>query len=148
MQSALRPSFTRLSTRPVPLSSVPPLLLRLPPKPSTAPSTKNGASPTVDRLLATLQKRASRRASTSDGRGLGSLRDVGLGGEDVDVVGAATPAPVATPLESGRGLGAGLLPPNLRIEEFVPRRKEYSGVKSSHRELVRLHQCRSFEGER
>lgn len=29
------------------------------------------------------------------------------------------------------------LPPNLRINEFVPRRKVYEGVKASHRDLVR-----------
>lgn len=28
------------------------------------------------------------------------------------------------------------LPGNLRIEQFVPKRKEYSGVKSGHRALV------------
>lgn len=28
------------------------------------------------------------------------------------------------------------LPPNLRINEFVPRRKVYEGVKASHRDLV------------
>lgn len=133
--SSFRTSLVRLSTRPVPLSSVPPLLLRLPPKPTTAPSTKNGASPTIDHLLARLERRAGRRATTEDGRGLGNLRNIGLGGENVDL--AQSQSQTSPPIESGRGLGAGLLPPNLRIEEFVPKRTEYSGVKRTHRELVR-----------
>lgn len=34
------------------------------------------------------------------------------------------------------GLDTVALPANLRIEQFIPKRKEYSGVKSGHRELV------------
>lgn len=33
--------------------------------------------------------------------------------------------------EGGKGL-----PANLRVEEYVPKRQEYGGVKSSHRDLV------------
>ncbi|GJN93775.1 hypothetical protein Rhopal_006833-T1 [Rhodotorula paludigena] len=41
------------------------------------------------------------------------------------------------PAHDARGLGARALPPNLRINEWVPPRKEYQGVKASHRDLLR-----------
>lgn len=41
-------------------------------------------------------------------------------------------------MEDGRGLGSRRLPNNLRIEEFIDKRKEYEGVKAGHRDLVSL----------
>lgn len=79
----MRPTASRLLTRPIPLTSVPPHALRLPPTPKPKPNLST-VSPTLDRLLA-----------------------------------AKTP-----------------LPPNLRVNEYVPKRKEFRGVQRGHRDLV------------
>ncbi|BGP43189.1 hypothetical protein JCM10449v2_007217 [Rhodotorula kratochvilovae] len=87
----MRPSPLRLLTRPVPLASIPPHALRLPPTPTPRPNLA-ASSPTLDRLLKSF-----------------------------------APGPDA-PAQ---------LPPNLRVNEFVPRRKEFLGVKRGHRDLLR-----------
>ncbi|GAA5843060.1 hypothetical protein JCM11251_002719 [Rhodosporidiobolus azoricus] len=44
----------------------------------------------------------------------------------------------STPAAEGPAANkAELLPPNLRIVEYVPKRREYEGVKASHRDLLR-----------
>lgn len=120
----MRPSALRLATRPIPLASVPAGLLRLPPKPSTAPKASATHSPTVDRLLKSFaNKRGSLARSTglsADGRGLG----------------VAVPEAVEQDVAQAEVMDKVQLPANLRIEQFLPKRKEYSGVKSGHRELV------------
>lgn len=108
----MRPSPLRLALRPIPLSSIPANLVRLPPKPTKqSPAASAAASPTIDRLVANLSKRA---AAT---------------------VGAEASA-TAT------------LPANLRIDEFVPRRREYAGVNKAHRTLVSCGGRGGGEGER
>ncbi|ORY54079.1 hypothetical protein BCR35DRAFT_16902 [Leucosporidium creatinivorum] len=120
----MRPSPLRLATRPIPLSSVPAGLLRLPPKPSTAPKPSATHSPTVDRLLKSFANNrgpfAPSTGLSQDGRGLA----------------AAVPQAVEQDLAQAEAMDKVQLPGNLRIEQFVPKRKEYSGVKSGHRELL------------
>lgn len=121
----MRPSALRLATRPIPLSSVPAGLLRLPPKPSTAPKASATHSPTVNRLLKSFANKrngsiARSTGLSADGRGLG----------------AAVPENVEQDVAQAEGMDKVQLPANLRIEQFLPKRKEYSGVKSGHRELV------------
>lgn len=114
----MRPSLVVRWTRAVPLTAVPATSLRLPPsngrpKPK---SVDDAASPTVDRLLNSLERSAAR------------LQRQGV-----------SPAPRPAGNTTGEAHGdASLnrLPPNLRINEFAPRRKVYQGVKASHRDLV------------
>lgn len=102
----------------MPLTAVPAASLRLPPS-NGRPKPKSvdeAASPTVDRLLNSLERSAAR------------LQRQGV-----------SPAPRPAGNTAGEAHGdASLnrLPPNLRINEFVPRRKVYQGVKASHRDLV------------
>lgn len=121
---------------PIPLSQIPPALLRLPPKPSPKPSASSSSSPTLERLVQSINSnRPIRRRSTGlagDGRGLGNA--IGLDVErdlerEVEAEGEA--AAEGQGEERGNGL-----PANLRVEEYVPKRQEYGGVKSSHRDLV------------
>ncbi|BGP19781.1 hypothetical protein JCM10213_006443 [Rhodosporidiobolus nylandii] len=99
----MRPSLP-LPIRAIPLSSIPPSALRLPPKPRlTSASRSRESSPTVERLLASFAERSARRA------------------------GAAAEA--QEEMQS--------LPKNLRIVEYVPKRREYEGVRASHRDLLR-----------
>ncbi|GAA5888866.1 hypothetical protein JCM5296_005020 [Sporobolomyces johnsonii] len=125
----MRPTSLRLATRPIPLSSIPRHALRLPKKPDTSPkpSASSAYSPTIDRLLKSFASPKSRAAPSlaglpQDGRGLANAV--------VDVEAQAAEQPRATQ-------EAPQLPPNLRIEEFVPKRREFEGVKASHRDLLR-----------
>ncbi|GAA6018370.1 hypothetical protein JCM10207_000822 [Rhodosporidiobolus poonsookiae] len=85
----MRPSpLARL--RAVPLSSIPPTALRLPPKPAPSPPPRDApVGLSVERMVARLKSKG------------------------VEV------------------------PPNLRVVEFVNKRKEYEGVKRGHRDLLR-----------
>ncbi|GAA5983345.1 hypothetical protein JCM11641_006040 [Rhodosporidiobolus odoratus] len=95
----MRPTV-HLLVRPVPVSSIPPAALRLPPKPNLSRIDKS-ASPTIERLLNNFAVRGAARQGV--------------------------------PSEQGRGD----LPPNLRIVDYVPKRKEYEGVRAGHRDLLR-----------
>ncbi|GAA6064501.1 hypothetical protein JCM10212_001809 [Sporobolomyces blumeae] len=107
----MRPSLVR-SIKPVPLSSIPPHALRLPPKPQPKPDLVN-SSPTLDKLVQKLST-----GSTASARG--------------EARGADLP-------EDGRGLGRMRFgtPRNLRIEEYVPKKREFEGVSKKHRDLLR-----------
>ena len=118
--TAMRTSQILRKTVPIPLSDIPSALLRLPPKPSLALKASSTTSPTIDRLIKSLAtKRRTPSGLAGSGRGLGNLVGAAVEDAETDIA-----------VES-------LLPPNLRIEEFVPKKKEYAGVRSSHRELVR-----------
>lgn len=111
----MRPSLVVRWTRAVPLTAVPAASLRLPPS-NGRPEPKSvdeAASPTVDRLLNSLERSAAR------------LQRQGV-----------SPAPRPAGNTAGEAASLNRLPPNLRINEFVPRRKVYEGVKASHRDLV------------
>lgn len=138
--TAMLASKVRLAIRPIPLSSIPPQLVKLPPAPietqassSKARSAANSvSSPTIEKLLNSFANRARHHKSSSlagglsaDGRGLANV----IPGTDAGV-------PGASPSSGNSSVGAQSLPPNLRIEEFVPKRKEYAGVKAAHRSLV------------
>lgn len=130
----MRPSLALLKpVTPLPLSSIPSHLLRLPqaaparsPKPSSATT-----SPTIDRLLVSLKKSSQHRlvrttGASEDGRSLWK-----------NFTGTTTGAGAALEEEGGKAeMLKGLLPRNLRIEEYVPKRVEYEGVKAGHRDLV------------
>ncbi|GAA5863407.1 hypothetical protein JCM8547_006972 [Rhodosporidiobolus lusitaniae] len=118
----MRPS-SRSLVRAVPLSSIPPHALRLPPKPSpsspssSARASRNStASPTIDRLLKSFPS-----------RGLPSVAQAGARAGEVE----RTPAQAQAQAQQQE------LPPNLRINEFVPKRREYEGVRASHRDLLK-----------
>ncbi|GAA5967631.1 hypothetical protein JCM21900_003231 [Sporobolomyces salmonicolor] len=123
----MRPTMLRLATRPIPLSAIPPTALRLPPKPASTPnlSASSTHSPTIDRLLKSFASPPSRAPSRTglphDGRG---LANAAVHAE------ALAEQPGATP-------EATQLPPNLRIEQYVPKRREFEGVSASHRDLLR-----------
>ncbi|GAA5875763.1 hypothetical protein JCM3774_006450 [Rhodotorula dairenensis] len=108
----MRPTLVARWTRAVPLTAVPAASLRLPPSSGrTKPKhVDDAASPTVDRLIGSIGRSAQR------------LQRQGV------------PAGEA---HGEAGASAASLPPNLRINEFVPRRKVYEGVKASHRDLLR-----------
>ncbi|KAM0747871.1 hypothetical protein T439DRAFT_328544 [Meredithblackwellia eburnea MCA 4105] len=137
MLRILRPSLPLSSAaRVIPISKISPESIRLPPKPSVKKEDLKQTSPTIDRLARSLGKgRLAGRAlgaGVQDGRGLGAIpvNEVGVGKEeDVLRVESSEAETVATEGESD-------LPPNLRFEEFVPRRNEYRGVKATHRQLL------------
>lgn len=150
-------SCVKLATRPVPLSSIPPMLVRLPPTASTSQRTDDGNSgsstvstssnkshsPTIDRLLKSFAQGSMRRPNrlrnlSADGRGLANATNMMMMDDRVpgDVHNQATTPQQASQDSKFAEAAEQLLPPNLRIEEFVPKRKEYTGVKSSHRSLV------------
>ncbi|GAA5899631.1 hypothetical protein JCM6882_001169 [Rhodosporidiobolus microsporus] len=108
----MHPSLPR-AIRAVPLSSIPPSALRLPPKP-TLRRPSASSSPTVERLLKSFAARSTPSAASEAG--------AGAAGEAQGVLGQAARAE---------------LPPNLRIVEYVPKRREYEGVRASHRDLLR-----------
>lgn len=127
---------SRRSIKPIPLSTIPAPLLRLPPTQlaSAASTTNSGLkpqSPTIDRILKSFASKRFARlpttAASGDGRGLGASIPTELNSE-VD----------PEPLDGAEEC----LPSNLRLDKFVPKRKEYEGVKTSHRELVRA--CHLF----
>lgn len=129
--SSMRASLRLLKpTVAVPVSSIPSPLLRLPPKATTAPKASNTSSPTIDSLMKTMRRRrvsAPTGLVSGDGRGLSNSIGAMAGAEADEVVDK-----VEEMVSAGKEL-----PPNLRIEEFVAKRLEYAGVKSSHRDLVR-----------
>ncbi|GAA5990297.1 hypothetical protein JCM10908_007304 [Rhodotorula pacifica] len=115
----MRPSLVVQWTRAVPLSAIPATSLRLPPAAgrSRRRAQDEAASPTVDRLLSSIDRSAHRLQRQGSPQ---TPRRVGEAGAEGVAVG-----------------GTSRLPPNLRINEFVPRRKVYEGVKASHRDLLR-----------
>ncbi|GAA5914579.1 uncharacterized protein JCM6883_004424 [Sporobolomyces salmoneus] len=119
-------SSLRVLVKPLPISSIPPQSLRLPPRSIPSPNLET-SSPTISKLLSKLSSSspvasASSASETneesselpSDGRGLGGFK-----------VKRAGPA-------GGNGM-----PSNLRIEEWVPKRREFEGVGKKHRDLLR-----------
>jgi hypothetical protein len=126
----MRSSLVR-SIKPIPISTIPTALLRLPPKQLSTPDSITSAglkpeSPTIDRILKSFaSKRFTRSAKLAgDGRGLGASIPIEIKSDSESID------------QSQDEQLADLLPPNLRIEKFMTRRKEYQGVKTSHRELV------------
>jgi len=110
-------SSLRLFIKPLPISSIPSHSLRLPLKPVAAPNLQE-TSPTISKLLSKLsvtppsegeQVESDYAELPQDGRGLGGFR-----------------------LQRGGGAP----PSNLRVEEWVPKRKEFEGVGKKHRDLV------------
>jgi len=106
-----------LSVRPIPISQIPLSSLRLPTPPKPLPNLQS-TSPTLDKLLSRLSNPSPRLATSlnelpSDGRGLGgfSLR---------------------------KGVRGAEVPGNLRVEEWVEKRREFEGVGKKHRDLVRI----------
>lgn len=138
---------------PLPLNSIPINLLRLPTKSKTILSSKTSKnnnksfSPTLEKLAQsisnpTILKKKSRfiensvggsNNGMSDGRGLGNALDrdgnlnLNLGESLEDKIEFTVEVELTK---------EGKLPSNLRIEEFIPKRIEYTGVKASHRDLV------------
>ncbi|GAA5852410.1 hypothetical protein JCM3766R1_001880 [Sporobolomyces carnicolor] len=111
----MRPSI-RLLVKPVPISSIPVESLRLAPKPSPSINLDSN-SPTLSKLLSRLStsQPSTRRAATERGEGDLPADGRGIGG--------------------GRSLSSP--PPNLRVEEYVPKRTEFEGVNKKHRDLLR-----------
>ncbi|POY72887.1 hypothetical protein BMF94_4048 [Rhodotorula taiwanensis] len=119
----MHPSLIARWTRAVPITSVPASALRLPPassrpRPKATPIGGQAASPTIDRLLQSVDRSTHRLQ-----------RQAGTSAQFLTGGGAAAAA--------GEASTTATLPPNLRINEFVPRRKVYEGVKASHRDLLR-----------
>jgi len=108
----MRCSFP-VSVRPLPISQIPLSSLRLPPRPTPLPNLQS-ASPTLSKLLSKLStpSTSAEQELPEDGRGLGgfTLRKQGKGGS---------------------------VPGNLRVEEYVEKRREFEGVSKRHRDLVR-----------
>jgi hypothetical protein len=75
---------------------------------------------------------------SGDGRGLANSIGAMAGAEADEVVDK-----VEEMVSAGKEL-----PANLRIEEFVAKRLEYAGVKSSHRDLVRPRRHHPFFSQR
>jgi len=108
----MRCSFP-VSVRPLPISQIPLSSLRLPPRPTPLPNLQS-TSPTLSKLLSNLStpSTSADKELPEDGRGLGgfTLRKQGKGGS---------------------------VPGNLRVEEYVEKRREFEGVSRRHRDLVR-----------
>ncbi|GAA5959424.1 hypothetical protein JCM3765_006599 [Sporobolomyces pararoseus] len=106
----------RVLIKPLPISSIPSQSLRLPRKPTTLPDLSS-TSPTISKLLSKFNSPPPPSPSSSeslpqDGRGLGGFK------------------------LNRQGQG-GTVPNNFRVEEYVPKRKEFEGVGKRHRDLLR-----------
>ncbi|GAA5987401.1 hypothetical protein JCM5350_002748 [Sporobolomyces pararoseus] len=117
----MRPSI-RVSIKPVPISSIPSQSLRLPPKPTPLPDLKS-TSPTISKLLSRFNSPSPSSSASSSSREIESLPQDGRG------LGGFT-------LKKRQG-GRGVVPSNFRVEEWVPKRKEFEGVGKKHRDLLR-----------
>lgn len=120
-----------LRVRVIPVSAIPRNEIRLPPNPPPKRDPKSTDSPTIERLLKTLNRplRAKQQEVAALTRRLRT--------EDKELTLEA--AEQAAREQLGVAHGAVVdLPPNLRINEYVPKRTEYAGMKREHREIVSL----------
>ncbi|KAI5481101.1 hypothetical protein MNV49_005536 [Pseudohyphozyma bogoriensis] len=143
------PTLRLLSTRPIPVKHLSPEAVRLPPassssaaSPSSSSSSSKSSSPTMDRLLTSLRtkhRQALRAAANTEAAvtGAAGLGGDGRGATNLNVAAAGEEGEVeakVTEAKEGEEKLEDLLPPNLRFDEYVPKKVEYEGLQRLRRE--------------
>ncbi|BGP27402.1 anaphase promoting complex subunit 1 [Rhodotorula toruloides] len=119
-----------LCVRVIPVSAIPRNEIRLPPNPAPKRDPKSTDSPTIERLLKTVNRPL--RAKQAQVAQLAQQLRTGNKEMTLDA------AEQAAREQLGVAHDAVVeLPPNLRIKEYVPNRAEYAGIKREHRELLK-----------
>ncbi|BGP03212.1 hypothetical protein NBRC10513v2_006942 [Rhodotorula toruloides] len=119
-----------LRVRVIPVSAIPRNEIRLPPNPAPRRDPKSTDSPTIERLLKTLNRPL--RAKQEEVAAL--ARQLRTGNKEMSLEAAEQAARKQLGVAHDAVVD---LPPNLRIIEYVPKRTEYAGLKREHREILK-----------